>query len=434
MKKITRRAFSVLLLSLAIIFGMTVFVLRYVDEAQTWALRFSRANAGAGGELLDRNGVVLASFDASRSAFAEDGEIRVACYHVTGDYWDRTGTGALSAYWGDMQEYSLLSGTTKKEPKRFTLTIDSEICRTAYFAVGYNRRGAAMLMNYKTGEVLAMVSVPSVDPINGESAVADTAFINRCLSASFPPGSIFKLVTAAAAIEDVPDLYSRGYTCEGQYTIGTVDIHCTGVHGTQNVRDALAHSCNAAFAQIAVDTGYNSLYRHVKAYGFLDTLELSGLRAIPGSYRSEYAGNPELAWSGIGQSTDLVTPFAMLRYVAAIANDGVLVTPHLILSDEPAEQVRLVEESTARELKRMMSYTASTQYNPAANFPGISYLCAKTGTAELGDGTSHAWFTGFLDDSEHPYAFVVLIERGGGGLQTAAPVANRILHAAIAAE
>ena len=434
MKKITRRAFSVLLLSLAIIFGMTVFVLRYVDEAQTWALRFSRANAGAGGELLDRNGVVLASFDASRSAFAEDGEIRVACYHVTGDYWDRTGTGALSAYWGDMQEYSHLSGTTKKEPKRFTLTIDSEICRTAYFAVGYNRRGAAMLMNYKTGEVLAMVSVPSVDPINGESAVADTAFINRCLSASFPPGSIFKLVTAAAAIEDVPDLYSRSYTCEGQYTIGTVDIHCTGVHGTQNVRDALAHSCNAAFAQIAVDTGYNSLYRHVKAYGFLDTLELSGLRAIPGSYRSEYAGNPELAWSGIGQSTDLVTPFAMLRYVAAIANDGVLVTPHLILSDEPAEQVRLVEESTARELKRMMSYTASTQYNPAANFPGISYLCAKTGTAELGDGTSHAWFTGFLDDSEHPYAFVVLIERGGGGLQTAAPVANRILHAAIAAE
>ena len=434
MKKITRRAFSVLLLSLAIIFGMTVFVLRYVDEAQTWALRFSQANAGAGGELLDRNGVVLASFDASRSAFAEDGEIRVACYHVTGDYWDRTGTGALSAYWGDMQEYSLLSGTTKKEPKRFTLTIDSEICRTAYFAVGYNRRGAAMLMNYKTGEVLAMVSVPSVDPINGESAVADTAFINRCLSASFPPGSIFKLVTAAAAIEDVPDLFSRGYTCEGQYTIGTVDIHCTGVHGTQNVRDALAHSCNAAFAQIAVDTGYNSLYRHVKAYGFLDTLELSGLRAIPGSYRSEYAGNPELAWSGIGQSTDLVTPFAMLRYVAAIANDGVLVTPHLILSDEPAEQVRLVEESTARELKRMMSYTASTQYNPAANFPGISYLCAKTGTAELGDGTSHAWFTGFLDDSEHPYAFVVLIERGGGGLQTAAPVANRILHAAIAAE
>ena len=183
-----------------------------------------------------------------------------------------------------------------------------------------------------------------------------------------------------------------------------------------------------------MDTGYNSLYRHVKAYGFLDTLELSGLRAIPGSYRSEYAGNPELAWSGIGQSTDLVTPFAMLRYVAAIANDGMLVTPHLILSDEPAEQVRLVEESTARELKRMMSYTASTQYNPAANFPGISYLCAKTGTAELGDGTSHAWFTGFLDDSEHPYAFVVLIERGGGGLQTAAPVANRILHAAIAAE
>ena len=434
MKKITRRAFSVLLLALAIIFGMTVFVLRYVDEGKTWALRFARANAGAGGELLDRNGVVLASFDATKNAFSPDAETRVACYHVTGDYWDRTGTGALSAYWGNMQEYSLLAGTTKKEPKRFTLTVDAAVCRAAYSAVGYNRRGAAMLMNYRTGEVLAMVSAPSVDPINGEAPVAESAFINRCLSASFPPGSIFKLVTAAAAIEDVPDIFSRGYDCEGEYTIGTVDIHCTGVHGTQNIEQALANSCNAAFAQIAVQTGYNSLYRHVKDYGFLDRLELDGLQAVAGSYRTSYAGDPELAWSGIGQSTDLVTPYAMLRYVAAIANDGVLVTPRLILSDEAPEEIRLVNENTARRLKELMGYTARVSYNPAANFPGISYLCAKTGTAELGDGSSHAWFTGFLDDSEHPYAFVVVIERGGGGLQTAAPVAYRVLRAAIAAE
>ena len=228
MKKITRRAFTVLLLAAAIIFGMTVFVLRYVDEGRDWALYFSRANAGAGGELRDRNGVVLASFDATKSAFSDDAETRVACYHVTGDYWNRTGTGALSAYWGDMQEYELLSGTTKKEPKQFTLTVDASLCRAAWNAIGYHRRGAAMLMNYKTGEVLAMVSLPSVDPINGEAKVADTAFINRCLTATFPPGSIFKLVTAAAAIEDVPDLFSRQFLCEGEYTIGTVDIHCTG--------------------------------------------------------------------------------------------------------------------------------------------------------------------------------------------------------------
>lgn len=434
MKKITRRAFSVLLLSLAIIFGMTVFVLRYVDEGSDWALYFASANSGAGGELRDRKGVVLASFDATKFAFSEDAETRVACYHVTGDYWNRSGTGALGAYWDRMQEYSLVEGTTKKEPRSFTLTIDASVCRAAWNAIGYDRRGAAMLMNYKTGEVLAMVSLPSVDPISGEAAVADTAFINRCLSASFVPGSVFKLVTAAAAIEDLPDLYSREFLCEGEYTIGTVDIHCTGVHGAQSVEQALANSCNSAFAQIAVATGYNSLYRHVKAYGFLDAHELDGIPSVAGSYRGAYAGDPELAWSGIGQSTDLVCPFAMLRYVAAIANDGLLATPRLILTDEPAEYTRLVESGTAAKLKEMMSYNVETHYMPEIYFPTLSHLCAKTGTAELGDGTSHAWFTGFLDDSAHPYAFVVVIERGGGGLQTAGPVANRLLRAAIAAE
>ena len=312
--------------------------------------------------------------------------------------------------------------------------MDASLCRTAYFAVGYNRRGAAMLMNYKTGEVLAMVSAPSVDPINGEVPVAESAFINRCLSATFTPGSVFKLVTAAAAIEDVPDLYSRSFLCEGEYTIGSVDIHCTGVHGQQSVEQAMANSCNCAFAQIAVAAGYNSLYRHVKDYGFLDPCELDGIPSVAGSYRTEYAGNPELAWSGIGQSTDLVCPFAMLRYVAAIANDGMLATPRLILTDEPPEETRLVEEQTARKLKEMMSYNVVTHYDPAHGFPGLSGLCAKTGTAEIGDGSSHAWFTGFLDDPLHPYAFVVVIERGGGGLQTAGPVANRILQAAVAAD
>lgn len=434
MSKITRRAFSVLLLALGIIFGMTVFVLRYADEGRDWALYFAVANSGAGGELRDRNGVLLASFDATRCVFSDDAETRVACYHVTGDYWDRSGTGALGAYWDRMQEYSLLSGTTKKEPRQFTLTIDSALCRTAWNAIGYNRRGAAMLMNYRTGEVLAMVSLPSADPIDGEAAVADTAFINRCLSASFPPGSVFKLVTTAAAIEDVPDLFSRRYLCEGEYTIGSVDIACTGVHGEQSVEQALANSCNCAFAQIAVQAGYNSLYSHVKAYGFLDPQQLDGIPSVAGSYRTQYAGDPELAWSGIGQSTDLVTPYALLRYVAAIANDGVLCTPRLVLTDEPGEQTRLIEASTAAKLKEMMSYTASVSYDPANTFPGVAHLCAKTGTAETGSGSSHAWFTGFVDDAAHPYAFVVLIEGGGGGLQAAAPVASRLLRAAIAAD
>ena len=140
-------------------------------------------------------------------------------------------------------------------------------------------------------------------------------------------------------------------------------------------------------------------------------------------------GDPELAWSGIGQSTDLVCPFSLLRMVAAAANGGVLVTPHLIRNESPGS-TRLIAADTADRLARMMDYNAVAHYNVEENFPGLS-ICAKTGTAELGNGSSHAWFTGFMDDEAHPYAFVVFVEEGGGGLSVAGKAANEILQYAV---
>jgi len=434
MKKITRRAFSVLLLAAMIIFGMTVYVLQYVDNSRDWALYFSRANSGSGGEIIDRSGTVLASFDATTSVFADDAATRIACYHVTGDYWNRSGTGALGTFWEDMQDYSIITGTTKNERKTLRLNVDAALCRTAYEAIGPDRKGAVMMMNYRTGEVLVMVSAPSIDPIDGEAEIPDGAFINRCISAAYTPGSVFKLITSAAAIEDVPNMSERSFFCEGVYTIAGVDIKCAGEHWTQTFEQALANSCNVAFAQIAVKVGQENMVEHVKAYGFLDRHDLDGIPTAAGSYPTEFVGDPELAWSGIGQSTDLVCPYTLLRFVAAIANDGMLCTPRLLHSDAPPERTRLIESSTAEDLKSMMSYNVAYHYEPEKNFPGIAYLCAKTGTAELGNGTSHAWFTGFLDDAEHPYAFVVLIENAGGGLTNAGPVANALLQAALASD
>ena len=431
MKRITGRAVSVLLLAVCLLLGAALFVLRYTSEGRDWALFYSRANAGAGGELTDRNGVVLASFDTVRSAFAEDAATRIACFHVTGDYWNRTGTGALSMYWDDMQDYDILEGTSSSEPKQLRLTIDASLCRAAYRAIGTGRKGAVMMMNYRTGEVLVMVSAPSTDPIDGEAAIQEGTFINRCLSATYTPGSVFKLVTAAAAIETIPQLYDLHFTCEGVYPIGSVDITCSGTHGEESFSQALADSCNASFAQITVRTGYAAMAEHVKAYGFVDRQDLDGIPAIAGHYWEEHPGDAELAWSGIGQSTDLVCPYTLLRFVAAIANDGILCTPRLLMTDDPPVETRLVAAETAGKLKELMRYTARVSYAPSVNFPGVYGLCAKTGTAELGNGTSHAWFTGFLDDPAHPYAFVVLIERGGGGLAQAGVAANTLLQAAL---
>ena len=427
MKKITRRAFSVLLLALLVIAGLTVYVLRYIDHGADWALYFNRLNSGSSGELLDRNGVVLAAFSANENDYAADPLTRTANYHVTGDYWGRTGTGILSTYWNKMQGFSLLTGTTRSTAATTRLFIDAGLNNTAYTALA-GRKGCVLVTNYKTGELLCMVSSPAVDPADPNAEPGEGAYLNRALSSVFVPGSIFKLVTAAAAIETVPDLDTRRFYCEGKGYIAGVEINCSGEHYTQTFEQALANSCNVAFSKIATLVGQENMVKYVRSFGFLDPHKLGDIPTAAGSYPTEFVGDPELGWSGIGQSTDLVNPYAMLRFVSAVGNGGVLVEPTMISDGKSPVKSRFMASDTADKLRQMMAYNVSYAYDGDFRFGGLP-LCAKTGTAELGgDLTSHAWFVGFLDDAEHPYAFVVLVENGGGGLSVASPVAYRVLQ------
>ena len=214
------------------------------------------------------------------------------------------------------------------------------------------------------------------------------------------------------------------------YEIAGVPIKCSGVHYTQTFEQALSNSCNVAFAQIAVMLGQDTMIDYVRQYGFLDSHSLDGIPTAAGSYPLDFVGDPELGWSGIGQSTDLVCPYSLLRFVSAVANGGTLCEPKLINDGKAAKTVSFMKADTAETLGAMMSYNVVNHYGGESNFPGLK-LCAKTGTAELGDGTSHAWFAGFLQDEEPPYAFVVLVEQGGGGLSAAGSLANTLLQAAV---
>ena len=299
-----------------------------------------------------------------------------------------------------------------------------------YKAIGEWASGCMMVCNYRTGELLGMVSTPSVDPLDTTGEQRDGAFINRCISASFTPGSIFKLVTAAAAIERLSDLDSRRWYCEGEYKIAGVPFRCVADHYTQDFEQALANSCNVAFAQIAVALGQNTMIDYVQKYGFLDNHSIDGITTAKGSYPLEFVGDPETGWSGIGQSTDMVVPYSMLRFLCAVANHGMLVEPHFLPDDTP-EITELVRPATADRLKRMMRQNAVWHYDSDNLFPGLN-ICAKTGTAELGEGVEdHSWFVGFLDDEAHPYAFVTLIEHGGFGLTRAGKITNEVLQWAV---
>ena len=424
MKQITNRAVSVLLLAAFVIVGTLLYVFRYVDHGQDWAAAYSRENAGASGALIDRNGVVLASYSPHESLFQEDEELRRANYHVTGDYYGRTGTGLLTDY----QDYSLLTGSSRSRNAVLYLNVDSELNRRAWQVLD-GRSGAVLVTNYKTGELLCMVSSPTIDPLEPEPDPPEGAYLNRCLAASFVPGSVFKLVTAAAAIEKIPDLSERRFLCEGAVEIAGVEIVCSGYHGEQTFEEALSNSCNVAFSQIAVELGQEAMLKKVRDLGFLDSQRLDGIPTVAGSFPTDFVGDPELGWAGVGQSTDLICPYAMLRYVSAIANDGVLLGPQLVRDGSTGSAERLLKTETAKDLQRLMHYNVVNGYGEY-RFPGLA-LCGKTGTAERGDGSSNAWFVGFLADEEHPYAFVVMIERGGSGLGAAGSAANEILQFAV---
>ena len=429
MRKITTRAVSVLLLAAAVVVGLTVYVLRYIDDGRSWALAFSRLNSGSCGSILDRNGVKLAYFDGERNEYADDSFTRIANYHVTGDYSGRSGSGVLNTFWGNMQGFSLLTGTTKAESSELTLTVDSELNRVAYNAVN-GRKAAVLVCNYTNGDVLCMVSTPAVDPADPAAVPAEGAYINRCLSAAFTPGSVFKLVTAAAAIESIPDIFERSFYCEGRYEVAGVPITDLAAHYTQSFEQALANSCNVAFSQIAIKVGQTAMVQHVRDYGFLDRHELSGIPTAAGNFPTDFVGDPELGWAGIGQSTDLVCPSSMLRFVSAVGNSGVLCEPRLLLDGSAPKLSRFMNAETAQRLTEMMNYTVVQHYGGETSFPGLR-LCAKTGTAERGDGSSNAWFAGFLSDPAHPYAFVVMVEQAGFGITDAAPIAKAVLNAAV---
>ena len=444
MKRVRQRANAAMLFAAFIVVGMCLFLIRWSDGARDWAL--FRGNLGlytdgilSRGVVTDRNGLVLARSKNGERSYAEDWAVRVACLHAVGDFSGNIGTGALTAMTDKLANYSLLGGAydftgTGSEVR---LTIDAELQTTALRALG-GRRGAVLLMDYTSGELLCMVSSPAYDPDSPPDLTRpeyEGAYINRGLSSVYTPGSVFKIVTLAAAIENIPDLDGRQFYCGGSVIIEGVAVTCTQAHGTQTVAGAFANSCNCAFAELSLELGAETIAAYAEDYGLCSGHELSGIETAAGSFQPAEEGSAELAWSGIGQSRDLVSPFALLRLTAAIANSGTLRTPTLLKSDWgmfsrlSRGSERIMRASTAEKFRELMRNNVETAYGDY-RFPGLE-LCGKTGTAEVEGGASNAWFVGFLQDRAHPLCVVVIAERSGGGLAVAGAIANEVLQAAV---
>ena len=298
MNKVKRRAMSALLVAVLVLGGIGVYIVRYIEHGAEWATFAANSSVYTSGvlntgTLTDRSGVVLATASGGSRSYAEDAAVRKACYQAVGDYTGNIGTGALKAFSKQLSGYNPITGTYATDGHTVALTLDSSLCVTAYEALA-GRKGAVLVSNYKTGEVLCMVSGPSIDPaVDGN--VPDGAYINRCINGSFTPGSIYKLITSAAAIENIKDIDSRRFTCAGSVDVGGVTVKCTGVHGSQTFEDALANSCNCAFAQISLELGADTIESYAKKLGFLDSQSLSGIPTMVGSFTKGEPGSANLA-------------------------------------------------------------------------------------------------------------------------------------------
>ena len=429
MKRIKRRAAAALVLAILVVVWLGAFTVRLARDGGEWAAYSANRHIYqngilSGGTITDRNGVVLAKSENGSFSYAEDAALRTAVLHAVGDVRGYTGTSALTLFAPALSGYDFVRGTPGGGAD-LALSLDSEVQRTAYESLA-GRAGAVFVYNYENGEILCMASSPSYDPTETPDGSIDGLFLNRCIGAAYTPGSVFKLVTLLAAYENIPDLGERRFWCEQEIEIGGDIVHCTGWHGEQTVEQALANSCNCAFAAIARELGGETIAKYAEKLGLSGSLTLDGAETASGHFAQAAAGSSLEAWSGIGQHEDLVTPYAMARYCGAIAAGGIAHEPTLLLGGKNGS-TRLLTAEAAEYLGGCMNYNVIYGYG-SERFPGLD-LCAKSGTAELGDGTTNAWFTGYLK-SGAPLAFAVVIENGGGGLTNAGALANTVLQKA----
>ena len=452
MRKIADRAVACLLIVLFMLGGFSIYLGRFFKDGGDWAAfpvnRHSYSDALLSvGSILDRNGKLLSTMKNQSRVFNEYENIRRSSLHVVGDTKGNIGTGALSFFANELMGYSPVNGVFSVDGKGCTLrlSIDSELNAAAYEALA-GRRGAVVFYNYKTGEVLCMVSAPTFDPYSPpdeeqlKQREYEGAYINRCVSSSFTPGSVFKVVTLTAAIENIPELFEMEFYCPGYTDIGGERINCSGFHGHCDIYDAFANSCNVAFAQLSLILGGETLKEYTANLGLLDSFQMSGIPVAKGGFTVAPDGSGDLSWSGIGQYENTINPLAMARLMAAVAGGGVAVSPRIVKSVvnelgipkyigyQFRHSERLMKKTTADTLSEMLRYNTKNVYSDYYHFSEIEGLSAKSGTAELRDGAApHAWFTGFLANDKYPVAFTVIVENAGWGLQQAAPVADRVI-------
>ncbi|MBE5971429.1 MAG: penicillin-binding protein 2 [Lachnoclostridium sp.] len=410
------------------------------------------------GKILTNDGTVLAetlvSEDGSETRVYPQGDLFA---HVVGySSMGKTGMESLANYYLLSSHINPLTkawkqlADQKSDGDTVVTTLDKKLQSLAFEALG-DQRGAVIAMEPGTGKVLAMVSNPAFDPnlieeqweelVNGDQTEA--LLLNRATQGLYPPGSTFKIVTALQYMREHPGAYNEyRFGCDGicEFQNFTIQCYHKTAHGEEDFEMAFANSCNGAFSSLGQEMDLNGIKNLSEQLLFNREQPLSIPYSISTYVMDESAKDWEVAQTVIGQGSTLMTPMHNLMLTSAIANGGILMQPYFIERVEnvdgelvkqfmPAQYGELMAANEAKGLQALLEKVVTDGTGSALRTEAYS-AAGKTGSAEFDKGKeTHAWFVGYAPAENPEIAVCVIVEEGGSGGKTAAPIARQMFDA-----
>lgn len=398
--------------------------------------------------------------DALRKRYKEYGYTTLSAVGKSGveEFYDLTLRGEEGGYQIEVnsrgQQVRLLSIREPTQGNDITLTIDSQIQAMALEYME-EKPGAVIMMDYDTGEILAMMSFPSFNPnVFTDSTLYKQAnelfqnpqspLLNRAINGRFPPGSVFKIPVSICALDSQKITKHTTFHCPGFHQIGGVRFGCTSAHGNQDLLEAIAHSCNVYYYHLSLILGADLISRYATMLGLgqLTNIDLpyeshgnipNRKQGILSKQRPWYTG--DTLNFAIGQGDVLATPLQLVRMMGTIARDGVEVVPHVIkeIQGIPVEKYNTerkikVNRKVFETVKDGMRATVTDYTGTAHELDNRElFIAGKTGTAQSSRNKEHhAWFAGYAQGKKKNIAFCVFLEHGGSS-HNAVAIARRLL-------
>jgi len=359
------------------------------------------------------------------------------------DYYLRQEEGGLSVEVNHRGKFMRVLGfEAPKNGKDVQLTIDLSIQKIAENALS-GKKGSVVVMDPRTGEVLAMTNYPNFDPgvfVSGRHSQVAGLFnnpgsplINRAITSSYPPASIFKIVDSCAGLELKKVNTATSFLCQGSTMVGSRQFKCWDTHGPQDIYHALANSCDVYFYKTGLLVGPQTIHDYAlklglgKSTSFELPYETSGFIPSPlwrklNKFKSWYDG--DTANLSIGQGDCLVTPLQAANLITPFANGGYLVNPYVVkavggveLSPKKRKNINLnFRKNTIEVVAKGLRKAITDQKGTAHVLSSLPVsIAGKTGTAQVPRGSTHAWFTGFFPYDKPKYVICVFLENGGPG-------------------